>query len=274
MPNAKDFIPGKRYHALHLGPSGSGKTCAGVTVGDTNEKSSRVFIFDLDNRWQGINGLEILVHKIKAGRIEYEQYNQKSPNDRAAAVMSDLEKIKNDVAKGVFDTVIFSSTTSATDLFREQARDASSGIKHNKLIGRVMTQVQDYGYIDRAHRDTIVGDLNKLSCNVIIEAHFADDGFVKETSDGDVFIVTGKKVNLPGKLSQELPTWFNETYEFYIDETIQNQPRHMVKFHGKFAKTSFPGLPTEINWTNQNFFKLISGISSGMLDKTGKEIKK
>jgi hypothetical protein len=271
MPNANLFNPSKRYHALHIGPSGSGKTCAGVTVGDTDEKYSRVRILDVDNRFKGIFGLTELAEKIKAGFIEYEQYNANDPNARAAKLSADIETVKKDAAKGAIDTVILSSTTSCTDLYREQARDPQSKIKHNILLGRVMTQVQDYGYIDRAHRDVIVTDLNKLSCNVVIESHLCDDGFTKETSEGDVFIVTGKKINVPGKLSTDLPTWFDETYEFFIDDTIATQPRHMVRFKGKFAKSSFPNLPVELNWTGKNFFKLIHGISLGLLDASGRK---
>lgn len=260
--NAKNTVPSKRYHALHLGPSGAGKTCAGVTVGDTDEKMSKVFIFDVDNRFKGIFGLPVLLDKIKAGMIEVEQYNQTDPNERAKKLMADLETVKKMVPSGQIDTIIFSSTTSATDLYREQARSSTSGIKHNILLGRVMTQIQDYGYIDRAHRDVIVSDLNKLSCNVVIESHFCDDGYTKETEEGDIFIKTGTKINLPGKLSTDLPTWFDETYEFFIDESIHNQPHYKIKTKSKFAKTSIPGLPVEIDWTDKNFFKHLTDLSN------------
>lgn len=274
--NAKDFIPDKRFHGLFLGQSGSGKTCAGVTVGDTEENFSKVFILDLDNRWEGIRGhpsVEIQ-NKIKAGFIECEQFNKAKVKDNVQDLENRINSLRGDVMKGVFNTIILSSTTSANELFKENARQ-SSDIKHHTLLGKTVTQKQDYLYIDRAQRDLIVETLNKLPCNVIIEAHLTDDGYNKMGDNGEeVFIVTGKKINLPGKLGYEAPTWYSETYEFYVDETNKNQVAYMVKLKGKLAKTTFANMPQELNLTNKNFYKLISGIRDGKLDKNGNLVKK
>lgn len=276
MPNAKDLTPEKRFKALFTGKSGGGKSCAAVTVGDDleNEKFAKTFVFDVDGRIKGILGLPVLRKKLDAGAIEYEQYVGKDYNALADRLSGKLEEVKNRVNKGEIQTVVYSSTTSATELFKNQAL-SSNDIKHNVLLGRKMTQVQDYGYIDRAHRDVILKDLHQLPCNVIIESHLKDDGYYKTGDSGDeIFIKTGEVVNLPGKLSGDCPTWFDETYLFYIDEMIPSNPKNKVKFRGGLAKTSFPNMPVELDWTGKHFFSLISGISSGKLDKMGNPIKK
>jgi hypothetical protein len=273
--NAKDHVPDKMYHGLFLGPSGAGKTCAGVTVGDTDEKFAKVLILDLDNRWEGIKAHphEKVIQKIREGFVEYERYNKPNVADNVKDLETRVNSIRGDVMKGVFQTIILSSTTSANDMFKENARLCSS-IQHHSILGKVVTQKQDYLYIDRAQRDLIVETLNKLPCNVIIEAHLTDDGYNKTVNNEDIFIVTGKKINLPGKLGFEAPTWFNETYEFYVDETNPSQVAYMVKFKGMLAKTSFANMPQNMNVTGKHFYSLISGIRDGKLDKLGREIKK
>jgi hypothetical protein len=280
MPNAKDLVPSKKFHGIFIGKSGSGKTCASVTIGDDVDlltgkviKYSKVYVFDIDDRIKGINGLPALQEKKDAGFIEYDSFKGNTYNEAAEKLMLKLVEIKKRAAMGEIQTVIYSSTTSATELFRNQAL-ASGAIKHNVLLGRTMSQIQDYGYIDRAHRDTILTDLKSLPCNVIIESHLKDDGVYKTDAAGEeVFIKTGEVLNLPGKLSGDCPTWFDETYEFYIDTMIPAQPRNMVKFRSVLAKTTFPNMPIELNWSGKHFFSLLSGISSGKLDKAG-NIKK
>jgi len=272
MPNGKDLSYEKRARLLHLGNSGTGKTCASLSIGGAK---ARVFVFDIDNRLLGARYYPGVKEKFDEGLVEYETFR---PPNVLQQIEISLDRVLNEAKRGNFQLVVWSSTTNFSDLLLVESTGIKD-IKHFSIAGTSINQKMDYNYLHRIYKELMVDEFNKFPCHLVVEGHIKSKTLSKPILDaagnhiGDEQQVVGREMAMPGQLSDKFPTWFNETYEFTKDDTIQSQPpRHIVRFKSQIAKTAMR-LPASIDWTNRDFWELLTGIHEGRLDQKGQEKK-
>jgi|ERR1700741_557585 len=249
MPtNAFDLKPDRRIHALLVGPSGVGKTAAACSF------PGRTFILDFDDRAKGaILGSEFLQEKVQKKEIEIERilpWRGKTPIG-LKDVYSFLESVDTRVTKGEIDNVILDSTTSLKRFFVNDSINhdlttsgKSNSLAHFKIGEAVLGQKQDYNYAATCMLNVIYDNLKTFACNLFVSTHIKDKTVSSPTpEDPERVIVTGETITAPGQLTIEIPSWFDEVWEFQVDVTNKAlPPKRFVVFQGKWGRTSFRGL--------------------------------
>jgi hypothetical protein len=101
--------------------------------------------------------------------------------------------------------------------------------------------------------------------NVICTAHWTD-----RYQEGKV---VGRDINLRKKIINQIILWFDEVY--FFEKKTQNQldqkgnpkvvTRHIVHFRNDIARTTFPLLPDSVDWTGQDFYKIMMAGRKGEL---------
>jgi len=281
--NANQLVPDRRIHALLIGPSGSGKTAAACCF------PGKTFILDFDDRAKGpINGCTFLQEKVKSGQIEIETILPWK-GQRATTIKdiyTILEILDNRITKGEVENVILDSTTALRRLFVNEATNSDkTNIKHHIIIDVKVSQKQDYLYAATAMSNIIYDNLKTFRCNLFISTHLKDKVIASPTQeDPERVIVVGQSITAPGQLAVEIPSWFDETWEFEIDASIKSKPpERFVVFQGLFAKTSMRNIgyeengkwtPThKLNITNKNFYEVLKPTLERMKGEALKEIK-
>ena len=104
-----------------------------------------------------------------------------------------------------------------------------------------MGQKQDHNYAATCMLNIIYDNAKTWPCNLFLSTHLKDKIIASPTEqDPERVITVGQTITAPGQLTIEIPSWFNEVWEFEIDASITSQPpRRYVKFQGAFARTSF-----------------------------------
>lgn len=240
-------------HVVLVGTSGVGKTCAACTW------PGKTIVLDFDDRIKGILGVPFLEEKIKKGEIEFETIVASRGNSYTTIkdIYTILEKIDIRVGKKEIENVIVDSTSSMVRFFiNESLNSGKLGIKHHNIGDLSIAQKQDYNYCATAMSNIIYDNLKTFRCNVFLNSHYKDRViFAPTDADPERTLVVGQKLKAPGQLSEEIPSWFDETWELQIDATIKSQlPRRTVYFKGEIAKSCIPGIPQKLDYTGKSLY--------------------
>lgn len=268
MPSAKYLDPTKRLHCLSVGPSGSGKTCAAVTafsLEDVKASNGRIEIVDIDMRVKGILGVPYIKPYIDANVINFEQFAPDSA-DNLGRLSDHLDYLLRETQKGNVFEVVFDSTNHLVSLILIFSL-AKSGIKHSKItIGKKeieMTQKQDFNLAYTVVREAVYKQLKSLKCNLFVSSHLKDKVIAAPTAeDPERTIVIGRTFKVPGQLADDLPTWFDETWEFEVDDSIRSsEPKRFVRFKSALAKTCMPSMPVRVDITGKPLYEVLASLN-------------
>lgn len=258
MPNLNQRPFDQRMFVLHVGSSGSGKSCASAFY------PGKKYYFDCDRRIDGLRGHPLLEEKIKSGEIEYDEY----PKEAASLEKIDakLTELANKGAMIPYGTVVLSTITTFDDIVMAYM-DSKIESSDKQRIGRYTVPGMRHYLGEDAAFTELIGDLKKLKCNVIVEAHWTTK--YKSAEPGQPKIIpVGEQVALRDKMAEVFPVDFNDVFFFEKSATSKWDPKALtnveeVKYevvtHGNLARTTMPGLPSRIDWTGKDFWKVIKG---------------
>jgi hypothetical protein len=249
MPtNAADIKPDRRIHALLVGPSGVGKTGAAASF------PGKTFIVDFDDRAKGpLQGCEFLQERVRNRQIEVERIVpwQGKKLVTLKDVYNILEVVDSRVAKGEIDNVIVDGTTSMKRFFVNDSVNhdlSTSGragtLAHFHIGEATLAQKQDHNYAATCMLNVIYDNLKTFPCNVFLSTHIKDKVVASPTpEDPERVLTVGETITAPGQLAVEIPSWFDEVWEFQLDTSNNSlPPKRFVIFQGKWARTSFRNL--------------------------------
>ena len=254
--NASYLEPDRRIHALLIGPSGSGKTAAALSF------PGRTHILDFDDRAKGpLLGCKWLQEKRLSGEVEINRilrYTDKKANGYNE-VFRELESLDTRVSKNEVENVILDSTTSMRKFFVDESRDGIGEVRHHKIGQVELSQKQDYNYAATAITNVIYQNLKTFKCNVFISTHFRDKLIASPTpEEPDRVVSAGQTITVPGQLQVEVPSWFDEVWEFQVDDTIKSSPpRRFVVFQSAFAHTSFQLDKHRLEITDRSLYEIL-----------------
>lgn len=239
--------------ALFVGASGSGKDCAQWSM------PGPMYVFDIDNRIRGGLASLVWLGQDKLKEIDFDFYN---PEDGFDAIDIKFEQllIEAKARRCKYKTICVNSTSSMVYMLAISARRMR---KSGRQVGRLkMTDPSDYNFMSMAFRQIqflYAMPLAELGINVIFAGHLADK-WVKPIPNEELGITAyspaerqGQKLLGPAQLGEEIPGYFDETYEFYRIE-LGDQNKYYVKFSGDFAKTSYP-IRGELDITGKSFYE-------------------
>lgn len=256
MPNAS-MLGSNHVHALLISPSGAGKTVIGASW------PGKYFCLDFEDRIRGIFGVPWLKDKIAAGDIEFESFVPRKDGIKMGIdnIYKCLQILEVRVNRGEIQNIQLSSTSALIRyLINESLNNKITNAPKHYQIGSVeLPQKQDYNYTAVCMANVIYTNLKSFKCNVFVDSHLKDKVIASPTAeDPDRTIVTGRTLKAPGQLADEIPTWFDETWELEVDDTIKSQtPRRYALFKSKLAKSAFLGIPHRVEYTDKNLYELI-----------------
>lgn len=259
MINVSMMQPDSRFHTLLVGPSGAGKTGAALSF------PGKSVVIDFDDRAKGpIFGCKFLKEKRESGDIMVERIQPWK--DQKVIGLGDVYKVLDavdlQVTKKEVVNVIVDSTTSMKRFFvndsinRElKTSGRSNSLTHYQIGEAVLGQKQDHNYAAQCMLNIIYDNLKTFNCNVFISTHIKDKLVSSPTQeDPERVIKEGETITAPGQLATEIPSWFDEVWEFQLDVSVASlPPKRFVVFQGKWARTSMGDLgfnDSKGNWVN------------------------
>ncbi len=268
--NLNQIQPDRRVHALLVGPGGAGKTAAAASF------PGKTFILDFDDRAKGVMGCPFLQEKINSGEIEVETILpwQGKTVVGLQQVYNILELLDIRVTKGEIQNVICDSTTAMRRFFindsinRElKTSGKASSLAHFKIGEAILGQKQDHNYAATCMLNVLYDNLKTFRCNLFVSTHIKDKVIAAPTQeDPERTIVVGETITAPGQLAVEIPTWFDEVWEFELD-TVNKAlpPKRFVIFQGKWARTTLHGLKSHrLDITGKSLYGEIKPIWDSM----------
>lgn len=134
----------------------------------------------------------------------------------------------------------------------------------------VFSMPEDYGAEISAMRqimDNLEIIKHQQGVNVILTAHIVTINYSSnnkiKTEEGETVGAEQKTERLiiteGRKLAPQIPLTFDEVYNFYVETGFGNVAYKIRTYNDgdTIARTSFAGVPGEIEWTNEHFFNLI-----------------
>jgi hypothetical protein len=219
-----DTLKDEPARILTYGVSGSGKTTlAGLMA--MYEEFSPLYIFDWDLR---IGTLRARLDKKFWDNVISDPYRDVRMQGEAFTLMqAKAEKLEGE---GIRTVVIDSGTFCMT------------GIMHRVLMldGKPPTQtpqLQHYMQQQSLFKD-IIGRLCSKKMNVVLNCH---EDTNKDEMTGRLF----KAVDLTGKLSNQIPGYFNEIWHSEINQISGQEPKYVIRTKSDMvypARTSFRSL--------------------------------
>jgi hypothetical protein len=247
MPSGNDLNTEDRFMALFLGPSGTGKTALECSFND-----EPTYVFDFDGRIRGILGCPWVNRDL----ITFDSYPPRLPG-----LLEKIDKkcesflISSQQGQMMYKNIVLDSLTSETFAMLFQAvqlthRPAGSKDgKSGKYIGNTpMADPGDYGF-EATNTYNILSCLRSIpGVNVFVSAHVVKE--YGKTNPDDPYspsIVTGEKISLRDKISENIQIYFDHIWQFKKEEVSEGDVRHFVKFRGTLARTAFSELPSGWN---------------------------
>lgn len=237
--------------ALFIGPTGTGKSIAARSF------PGPVYNLNFDNRMGSVaNYYRARPHLLDSSH-EQDDFDFFTDFDSLADKMQELERNCYP-----FKTIIFDPVTKLSDLFMSYQIKLrkNSGTDKSRKIGRIaMAQIEDYGGETRGFADLLDAlDIikNNQGINIVVIAHLVTIQYktLKGEEKTEKLILTAGR-----KVAGTIPIRFDEVYNFYVESGF-GATAYKVKTYNDsdvFARTSFAGMPGEIDWTNNNFYNLI-----------------
>jgi len=199
MPSAKDVsINTEWLKVMSVGESGTGKSIFASTFPTPG------FVFDF--------GKEILSYRGKD--FDYEQY-ELTPQGWSK-FERDFIQIRKDITERKYKTVIIDNLTALTDLCMEKALQLDP--KRSATNGPLW-QVH-YSMVKNLMEGKLRQMLN-LNCNLVFIAHLT-------TINDDNGAVIGVEPNLTGKLSGDVPAYFDEVY-YHFTRKVKDETKFLIQ---------------------------------------------
>ena len=183
MANAKDVsINTEWLKVMSVGESGTGKSCFASSFPTPG------FVFDFGDEIISYSGLD----------FDYEQYDL-SPQGWIK-FEKDFIRVKKDVVEGKYQTVVIDNLSAMSDICMEKALqlDPKRSVTNGPLWN------VHYGLVKNLMEGRIRQMLN-LDCNLVFIAHL-------DTIRDEDGAVIGVEPSLTGKLSADVPSYFDEVY--------------------------------------------------------------
>lgn len=248
----ENIDPISRFFALFVGESGSGKTCASLSF------PKPLYVIDLDNRIRG--GIAAKKWLGNLDGIEYDNFKNYTDIDLK---LEKLVQEYNRTGKFPYRTIVFDSITSGSRAYVQEGveltkkGDTSDANASPRRFGRVyLPGWNAYNYESTAHYNVLLAYLKNFPCHVVVSGHKADKFDKKGEKIGSELL--GRP-----KIAAEIPTYFDEVYEFDKDyNDIKQVARYTVTMRGEIAKTAFVKAPFgKIDITEQSFFGYLQTLS-------------
>jgi len=199
MPSAKDVTVNTEWlKVMSVGKSGSGKSSFASSFPTPG------FIFDF--------GKEIISYRGKD--FNYEQYELTSRG--WGKFEQDFIQVKKDVAEDKYQTIVVDNLSAMTDLCMEKALQLDP--KRSATNGPLW-QVH-YSMVKNLMEGKLRQMLN-LECNLIFIAHL--DPIVDDNGS-----VIGVEPSLTGKLSGDVPAYFDEVY-YHFTRRVENETKFYIQ---------------------------------------------
>jgi len=240
VPNAKELRPSENWRILFVGRSGSGKSRAAASFPGPR------YCYDLDGRIGSLRGID----------IDYDQFKEEFG---FIAIDKKMEEHRNlaKANKYPYKTTLYSSVTStmkyllldSIKLIGEDQEKEGKG----QMIGRLrIPGPRHYLFVSEAMSQIFDNGLHYFPGNVIVEAHVVN----AYNSSGEV---NGTRILATDKLSEYIPTKFDEVWEFSkVESSVETvSPRYWVSFDGNLARTTREPLRNlrKMEITNANFYE-------------------
>jgi hypothetical protein len=199
MPNAKDVTINTEWlKIMSVGESGTGKSVFASSFPTPG------FIFDF--------GKEILSYRGKD--FNYEQYELTARG--WGKFEQDFVQVKKAILAEEYKTVIIDNLSSMTDLCMEKALQLDP--KRSATNGPLW-QVH-YSMVKNLMEGKLRQMLN-LNCNLVFIAHL-------DTIHDDAGAVIGVEPSLTGKLSGDVPAYFDEVY-YHFSRKVNNDTKFFIQ---------------------------------------------
>lgn len=236
MANLTDFEVSKNIKLLAYGNSGTGKTCAATGF------PGPVWVADFDNKISSAAAY----HKgtSQLAQISYENYG---PVDTRGTSIEkfNIKLAEMNKSKLFPRTLVVDSLTTFSDEAIRFLMRMNPGLKRMDTKGASIPSLQDYQVARLFFKEIITGVIN-FPCNVIFLAHIQID---KDESTGEIF----RTPMMAGKLSRELPIYFEEVYRIYCkDGKYLAQTKSDNRYN---CRTQIKGLPAEIEFKYDELIK-------------------
>jgi hypothetical protein len=230
-----------RTKSLFIGRSGSGKSEAGTSF------PGPIYWMCTDDRLgalQGKSGIDIDIFNAKDGftKVEVALENnilRKPPNqlEYKTVVLATVTSISR---KLMYDSLDFIGT-------KDSGGDSGKGAQ--KIGNLTIGGLRNYLYVQTAWQQIIYNGLMLCPTNVIVEAHLVNNY-------DDKLNVIGERVLASDKLSEEIPSCFDEVWEFKSEPSIdvKKGANYYVRFHSPIARSSLVPEVGKIDWTGKNFY--------------------
>ena len=257
--NSEEYeLEGASLLTLMKGEPGTAKTPSAVSYPEP-------YLIDLDGRasatvryWKGkkkfhfdtlVNNYPLLCEKLDA-LIRYNPYQ--------TVIIDSITTLARSL-----HTLIFEARSSGAQVKRDKERIYINAAKiPGKFDGIPVLEIDDYktestGIIQILDAGRVLWNDGK-GCNVIFIAHVIE----VENKDLKNRIIRTRSIMTGGrKIAAEIPVYFNEAYHFCTG--LSGGYKIITKNDGEdWAKTSLP-LPTELDFTDKNFYELIDGYRKG-----------
>jgi hypothetical protein len=255
MPKLTKDIPIEQTSLfLFVGPSDSGKSYAASSFGLKSKEyggddDRPAYLMDCDGRVAALRGRPV-------------QYDTYSNVEGAIGILNRLAEIREVCVKfnkAPFHTLIApDSFTGFCDFAMADSLDITIQQNKNKkpadMKGRLKGELQmltfdDYNYEAEAVRQLLWENLLDIKkyANVIVTAHEVKNWktIPAATPNGlPTKIQDGLKLLATDKISEKLPTKFDEVYHFKSKEVVSSQQflRRQVVFQDELARSSYPQL--------------------------------
>lgn len=248
---ADDFIQNAVISALHKGESGTGKSIAACS------KALRpTYVFDCEDRMASVASY----YRKLDGHVNGIEYDTFSMQNGFYPVKQQLDKLKQSCP---YKTIDIATLTSYVDIVLKHTLgkggvNAQGAEKGKKIAGIEVNVLEDFNAETAAIAFELINTLKYLQQqgkNIILEAHV----LTHEISKGGVVTIARPLITGGKKAAAKIPGYFNETFHFYV-ESDYTATKYKVRTRSTgddFAKTSFQELPSEIDWTNKDFYEVV-----------------
>lgn len=262
--DASQLTNESRFNAMFVGNSGCGKKIAACTF------PHPIKYFDMDGRIRGLLGASW----VERNGIDYKYYPPiRRPSDKMVyqELNDDLEQLMIDagVNRLAYKTIVLASITGE---FYSHLRDATSLThqfgdkkgenKKGKYIGALaIPDPGDYHFVYVAIRNVLSFFRSLPGVNVIVMGHTVPR-YAKPVVDGEIqpyadSVVVGSRLSLTDKAAAEIPTGFDNIFEFSKAFDGQRE-KFYVQFRSDMARTTYSKLPPGVHdITGRNFYEFI-----------------
>ena len=251
------FGCGEPISLLLLGATGTGKSIAACSC------PKPIYVANFDDRMGSVKSYYEARPElgVNTSQIDFDIFPE------LGAFIDKLEALENNCP---YRTLIIDPLTKLCNKVISYSIGQRKG-KGRKHIGKIIfSTLEDYGAEISVYRqlmDSLQIIKNQQKVNIILTAHLVtvtynsaskiktEDGTTISEQKSEHLIVTEGR-----KLAPQIPLTFDEVYHFYVESSFGNLEYKIKTYNDGdvIARTSFANVPGEIEWKNENFYRIMS----------------